>query len=111
MVQSLGYITCTGSNVRATANQADPTARVGAQALLFQAHPDNAAPVYIGLSGMNTATGAQVLGVIPAPGDPTTGPYPSFSPSQPVLPAGLNAADFYVNGADGDFVIVSYAQG
>jgi hypothetical protein len=38
-------------------------------------------------------------------------PFPSFSPAQPVLPAGLNAADFYVIGTDGDFVIVSYAQG
>lgn len=107
-----GYVACvTGSNVRATANLTDPTARVGAQAVLFQAHPDNAAIVYVGLYGMDPTTGVGVLGVLAAPTDAVAGPFPSFTAAQPVQAAGLNVNDFYVRGTTGDSVIVSYSLG
>ncbi len=107
-----GYVPCaTGSNIRATVNLADPTARVGAQAVLFQAHPANAAVVYIGLANMDVSTGVGVLGVISAAGDPATGPFPAWGATQPMAFAGLNVADYYVNGATSDKVIVSYTQG
>ena len=107
-----GYVPCsTGSNVRVTVNQPDPNARIGAQAVLFQAGPATTGVIYVGLFGMDTTTGVGVLGVIAAPADPTTGPFPSFTVSQPDQMAGLNVADYYVNGADGNSVIVSYTQG
>lgn len=112
MTRSLGYVACvTGTPQRATANQTDPTARIGAQGMLFQSHPDTTGVIYIGLEGMDPTTGVGVLAALAAPADPITGPFPSFSPSQPVIPASLNCADYYVSGATGDSVIVSYVQG
>ena len=105
-----GYVAMTGANVRATANLPDPTARVGCQAIMFQAAPANTVAIYVGLKDMDTSTGVGVLGVIPAPADPTTGPYPSLTISQPNAMAGLNLADHYLNGASGN-VIVAYTQG
>ena len=107
-----GYVPCTtGVNVRATVNVADPTNRIGAQAVLVQAKPGNTAAIYIGLASMDISTGVGVLGVIPAHADPTTGPFPSWTASQPNQMAGLNVADYYVQGTTGDGVIVSYTQG
>lgn len=114
MVDSLGYVTVTtpGTLVRATVNEPDPTRRIGVQAILFQALPTNAGVVYYGLAGMNRTTGVNVLGILPAPSDPTTGPFPSASPSLPLSAAGLNAADFYVDADSGsDGVLVVYTQG
>lgn len=112
-IKSLGYVTL-GSPptlIRATVNETDPTLRVPCQGLLFQALPGNVGTIYVGTASMNTTTGVGVLGVIPAPTDPTTGPFPSFSPGIPVIPAALNAADFYINGANADDgVVVSIVQ-
>jgi hypothetical protein len=107
-----GYVACvTGTPVQVTTNLSDAPLRIAAQSVLFQAHPDNTGVVYVGLAGMDPATGVGVLGIIPAPADPTTGPFPSFTTAQPVLPASLNVADFYVEGTTGDSVLVSYAAG
>lgn len=115
MVKSLGYVTvaAAGTPVRATNNQADPTLRIGAQSVLFQALPGNGGIVYIGQgAAFDPATGVGVLGIIPAPADPTSGPFPSFVVSIPVPAAGLNAADFYVDASGNDNgVLVSYTQG
>lgn len=114
MIASLGYVTVTaaGTPVRATANQPDPTQRMAAQSIIFQARPGNAGAVYIGFAGMNKSTGEGVLGVVPAPTDPTSGPYPSWSASVPLVPAGLNAAEFYVDAdQNNDSVIVAITAG
>lgn len=82
------------------------------QAIAFQALPTNVGVVYIGYRGMVRATFANVAAVIPAPGSNITGPFITATIALPMSPAGLNAADFYVdanNSSDG--VIVSYTEG
>lgn len=116
MVKSLGYVTVTaaGTPVRATVNQPDPALRIGAQAVLFQALPGNAGIVYVGLGGttMDPTTGTGIVGIVPAPADPTSGPFPSVVISIPVMAAGLNVADFYLDASgNGNGVLVSYTQG
>jgi hypothetical protein len=103
MIQSLGYVTLPSppTPTRATANRTDPTLRVATQALIFQALPTNTGKIYVGTASMNTTTGVGVFGVIPAPTDATTGPFPSWSPSLPVVPAALNAGEFYIDGDNG----------
>lgn len=113
-IRSFGYVTVgtPGTPVRATVHQTDPTARVGAQALLFQALHGNTGRVYIGLSGMDKTAGTGVLAVLPAPSDPTSGPFASFSPSQPLQFAGLNVADFYIDADVGtNGVVVAATEG
>lgn len=114
MVRSLGYVSvaAAGTPVRATNNETDPAARIGAQAVLFQALPANAGPIYIGLAGMDKTTGVGVLAILPGPTDPATGPFPSFSPAQPLSAAAFNMADFYVDADNNDDgVVISYTQG
>lgn len=111
MIKSLGYVTVTtaGTPVRATINQADPTARIGAQTVYFSAMPSNVGAMYVGTAGMNRTTGVGVVGII---GTPTTELGQSFNPSLPTLPAGLNVADFYIDADDNNAVcLVSYTQG
>lgn len=115
MVKSLGYVTvpAAGTPVRATVNQPDPTLRVAAQAVSFQALPTNVGIVYVGLGAtMDPATGLGIVGIIPAPAAPATGPFPSFVVSLPVIAAGLNVADFYLDAVEnGDGVAISCTQG
>lgn len=114
MDASLGYVTVPtpGTPVRATINNTDPTLRVGAQSITFQALPGNTGIVYVGRRDMDTSTGVGVLGLIPAPSDPTTGPFPSWAVSLPVIAAGLNVADHYIDAAEAtDGVVVAYTQG
>ncbi len=107
-----GFVACsTGVNVRATVNMADPTARIGAQSVRFQPAAANAGLVYVGTFGMNITTGVGVLGVLGDPASATQGPYPVLEFVQRDGSAGLNVADFYVQGPTSDAVIVSYIQG
>lgn len=76
---------------------------------MFQALPANAGIVYVGLKGMVRATGVGVLAMIPKPANSLTGPFTSVSFAIPLAPAGLNAADFYVDvdtGNDGALVTI-----
>ena len=114
MIGSLGYVTVPvpGTPVRATFNRADPALPLGAQTVSFETLPDNTGLIYIGLPGMNAGTGVNVLAVLPAPADPTSGPFPAFAPSIPVIPAGMNAADFYIDASQaGDGVVIAYSVG
>lgn len=114
MIRSLGYVTVPtpGTRVRATVNAAVPATRIGAQAVLFQALPDNTDIIYVGEANMNTSTGIGVLGIIAAPADPTLGPFPSWGATLPVGAAGLNMADLYIDAVSADDgVVVSYTQG
>jgi len=112
MVQSLGYVPLTaGTPIRATANRATPTTRLGAQTVTVQAHPSNAGVVYVGLADMVTATGVGVLGVIPKPVSPTTGPFSEVTLSLPLSAAGLDASAIYLDGTTNDQAIVRITQG
>lgn len=95
---SLGYVTMASPPAakRLTANETDPTRRVRAQAISVVALPTNTTPVYVGTANMNISSGVGVYDIIPAPTDPTTGPYPSWSPSMPLAPVAFNAEDIYV---------------
>lgn len=107
-----------GTPARVTRNLADPSLRIGVQAIFLQALPTNSGIVYVrtrGASGNladDRGTLAVTLAVIPAPTSPTTGPFPSISLSEPVIPAGFNLADLYLDvGVDGDGVLVSAVIG
>lgn len=107
-----GYVACvTSTNVRVTENLADPAARIGAQSVRFTPHPSNAAEVYIGLENMDPSTGVGVLAVLAAPISATDGPFAPVEFVQRDSAAGLNVADFWVQGSNNDEVIVSYVQG
>ncbi len=111
MVASLGIIMCTGTTnaVRATSQQRDPTARVAAQSVRFQARLGNSGVVYVGLKGMEgspTVDSPQIIAILGIP--PATGSFPEYTCSVPNAPAALNAADFYLLGGAGDEVYVSY---
>lgn len=113
MIRSLGYVTVPtpGTPVRATANETDPTKRLPAQAVSFQVRASNTDLVYIGVAGMNKTTGVGVLAQLAAPADATTGPFPSYSPSIPNIPAGLNINDLWVDAEQAnEGVVVGVAQ-
>ncbi len=109
MILDLGRVTVAvpGTPVQATVNQSVPATRVPTQAIMFQVIPANAGVVYIGRKGMvKGASGEYAL--LPKPSSATTGPFTSVTFSIPLAPAGLNAADFYVDADNAnDGVIVS----
>lgn len=111
MLASLGIITIAsgGTPTQITKNQTTPSQRLGAMRLRLQAHPNNAAPVYVGLAGMEASPiGPNLLGVIAKPAAATTGPFDTFEIGQEMIPAGLNLADIYIDGTTGDGVIACY---
>lgn len=112
---SLGIVVVdsAGTPARATANQTDPAARFGVESIRFQVVPDNAGVIYI-YAGLNdgvipTPMGPCLMGVLPKPSSATMGPFSYLDFELPTLPAGLNAADFWIDAASSDDgVIVSY---
>lgn len=113
MIQSLGYVTIAagGTPVRATANLAVPSQRLGAQSITVQAHPSNAGVLYVGLSGLTKASGVAVLAVVPKPVSATTGPFAEVVIQLPATPNGLNAAEVYIDGTTNDIAVVRITQG
>ncbi len=91
--RSLGKVTVATS---ATPVQTTTT-RAGLQSISFQVAPANTGVVYIGNVGMSVSGGTGILAVLPAPASATTGPFASVTFSEPLAPAGLNAADFWVD--------------
>lgn len=105
---SLGPITVTvpGVRVRMTANQVRPDARIGAEAILFQAISNqahvNTGRVYI----YDSQTSAAPLATLAVP---TANSIPSASATTPGAPGGLNPADYYIDADNpGDGVNPSY---
>lgn len=116
----LGKITVAagGTPARVTQNLADPTARIGVQSIFLQALPTNTGIIYVrtrGVSGSladDRVTLAVTMGLIPAPTSATTGPFPSITLSEPVIPAGFNLADLYLDASiNGDGALVSAVTG
>lgn len=112
MIGSLGIISIAsgGTPTQITKNQTTPSQRLAASKVRIQAHPNNAAPVYVGLAGMEASpTGPNLLAVIAKPVSATTGPF-DFCELGGVgaVPVTLNLADIYIDGSTSDGVIVSY---
>lgn len=106
----LGKVTVAsaGTPVQATSAQSVPSARVGCQSLQFQVAPANSGVVYIGDSTLNVSSGVGILAVLPKPTAATTGPFASATFTEVNAPAGLNAADFYIDSTStNDVVFVS----
>lgn len=105
---SLGVVTVAapGTRVRVTAAQSDPAARIGCEAILFQALSNgthvNTGRVYIfDRNGNRLAT----LAI------PTNNTIPSASATIPNAPGALNAADYYIDAdVGGDGVDASYLR-
>jgi hypothetical protein len=105
-----------GTPERVTKNLTDPTARIGVQSIFLQALPSNTGIVYVRVRGNPPAddrvTMAVTFGLIPAPTSATTGPFPSITISEPMIPAGFNLADLYLDvGVNGDGALVSAVTG
>lgn len=111
MVGSLGLVTITaGTPIRATANQAAPTQRLGAKSIRVQVWPSNAGIIYVGIQEeQGSPIGDGLIAVLPKPTSATTGPFDSVEITLPDLPAGLDASKIWIDGtSSGDSVIVSY---
>lgn len=102
-LQALGKVTvaATGTPQRVTSTA------TRCQSISVQALSDNAGKVYIGNVDMDISTLDGVYAVLPAP---TASIIPSASFSIPLAPAGLNAADMYIdvdNNDDGVLVTIA----
>lgn len=111
MTRTLGKIAvaAAGTPVRLTSELEDPTQRVGAQAILVQALPGNTGLIYFQQgSAEDRTTLNTVIAILPAPLDPDNGPFPSFTLALPVIAAGLNVADYYIDASSStDGVLVT----
>lgn len=107
MLRSLGKITvpAAGTPVRATANQSVPAQPYLCHAIMVEAWPTNTGKVYVGLSGMNTTTGVNVLAILAVP---TTNSIPTFSATIAAAPNALSADDVYIDvQTNGEAALVS----
>ena len=115
MIRSLGVVTVPspGTAVRATSNETDPAARVGAQTIRVQAVHSNTGRIYVGLRNIEsspTGFGTQMLAILPAPSHAVTGTFHAYEATVPNVPAGLNAADFWIDAdqaTDGALISIS----
>jgi hypothetical protein len=105
MLSGLGLVTVVAGGTPQALASVGALAKV--QRVRLQAHEDNAAAVYVGLSNMVAATGVGVLGVIGIPaaaGDPTA----VFDIGASGVPVGVDLASLYIDGATGEGVYVTY---
>lgn len=117
MFKPLGKITVAvgGVPTRLTVNQADPAARIGAQAIMIQVLPGNTGLVYVRTgtgTGDDRTTLARTVAILPAPASATSGPFSSVTISLPVVAAGLDVSSFWIDvSVNTNGVIASYTQG
>lgn len=113
MIQSLGLVNTAGATepVQATRNLRTANQRVGCQTIRFAARPTNTGIITIGLMGFTDSSpaidGFQPIGFLPVPASATQGPFPYLDFIVPNIPAGLNAAEFFIIGAGGNGVYVT----
>ena len=109
MVKHLGVITvvASGSRVRATSTQVDPTKRVVCQAFMVQAHPDNSG---IGVAGDSTVLYSTMVGAWGIIGSPSgTTIIPAFVAKHNAAPGPFNLADLYLDASTANqSFIISY---
>src|SRR5512146_2093733 len=97
---SLGQITASGTNVRITSNQSDPTARVPCHSFLIEVLPTNTGRTYVGSATMNRTT---LVGVYAVLAVPTSNLLPTFTANH------FNLADVYITtDTQGEGVLASY---
>lgn len=104
-LRSLGKITvaASGTPVRLTVNESDPTARIGCQAIVINSLAGNTGSVYLGTSGFARSTGTGCMLIVAKGTTQQVG-------SQ-MAPAGLNAADYYLDAdTNSDAAIVSVIE-
>ena len=115
MVASFGQVlvTSAGTPVCANANVSDSKRHIGLQSVFMQARPENTGRIYIFYSGSNGATSsnkttrATCVGFLPAPSDPTKGPFPSWSYTVPNVSVGMVLDNFWLDADNsGEGVIV-----
>jgi hypothetical protein len=111
MWRSLGKVTVTTPGIlsRATKNEADPTARVACQTVMFQQWPGNTGKIYIcDRSTAVASTGVGVIAILPIP---STSNFPATGGGIATAPDPLNATDFYIDAeVAGEGVLVSYMR-
>jgi len=83
-----------GTPVRFTSTQANPAEKFSCHGVLAQALPTNTGKVYIGMSGMNKASLANVIAVLAIPTDHTI---PSFTVALTLSPNAINLSDLYLD--------------
>ena len=82
---------------------------MGAHAIRIQAWHANLGKVFIGLSGMNKATGAGVIALLPAP---SAAVLPAYEAVIVNAAAAFNLADIWLDvDTGGEGVVVSYLEG
>jgi len=107
MIQPLGLIRVplAGVPIRVTSVLPNPLDRYACHGVMFQALPTNAGRIYIGMSGMNKATFAQMLAFLAIP---TANVIPSYSAALTLSPAAVHLHEMFVDvDQNNDGVIVS----
>jgi hypothetical protein len=107
MIQALGKVTvpAAGTPVRSTANLTDPTRRYAVHGVLIQALTGNTGKVYIGTTGLNKSTLANVFAVLAIP---TTNQLPTFSAALTLAPNAITLDDLYLDAdINGEGVLVT----
>src|SRR6185369_15881341 len=94
-----------GVPVRATVNEADPTARVSCHGFMFQALPGNTGKIYIGSNQMSKATLQNLVSILAVP---TANSIPTFSAALTLAPNAVHLHDLYIDADNAnDGVIIS----
>ena len=111
-VQSLARITVavSGTPVRATVNETDPTTHRGAHSILFQRDdPNDTGLIYIGTSAaMDIST---LVGVVAILAVPSTSSLPAINITITVSHNALDAREFYIDAdVSGDSILASFLE-
>ena len=110
MLRSLGKVTVTvsGTPIRLTNAEGDPTVRYPAHSFLVEALSTNTGALYVGTRTMDKTSLAGVFAIIPPP---LTNSFPSFSTTVTYAPAAFNLADIWLDAAvSGEGALVSCVQ-
>jgi len=111
-VQSLERITVasSGTPVRLTVNEGDPTTHLGVHSILFQRDdPNDTGLIYIGTSAaMNIATLADVIAILAVP---STSSLPAINITLTPASNALDAREFYIDAdVSGDSILASFLE-
>ena len=111
MVKAKGKVTVTtsGTPVRLTINETDPTARVACHAFMVEAWPTNTGKMYVmDRSNGVIATGVGVVAILAIP---TSNILPVFTAGFSSAPNAFNLANYYVDAdTNGEAVLVSILE-
>lgn len=112
MLKSLGAVkvAVSGTPVRSTLNQSNPSARLAAHSLLVEQLAANTGKIYIGTLPMDI-TNPLLPGVSAVLPPPTANTIASFSATISYAPGGFNMAEIYIDAdVSGEGALVSIIQ-